>query len=135
MPAGLPVLMTKLVPPPERPGIIPRVALMSKMAGLPTRSVVVIAPAGYGKSTAIAQWAAQDQRPVAWLSLDARDNDPYVLLNYVYVALAGITPLPSEAHVAIASGGPSIWTSAVPRLGAALAAAERWSSSLMTSIA
>ncbi len=96
---------------------------MSKLAGLPTRTVVVTAPAGYGKSTAIAQWAALDRRPVAWLSLDARDNDPFLLLNYLYVALAAITRLPPEVRVAIASGGPSIWTSAVPRLGAALAAA------------
>ena len=123
MPGGLPVLLTKLVAPPERLGIIPRATLMAKLAAVPTRTVLVVAPAGYGKSTAIAQWAARDPRPVAWLSLDARDNDPYLLLNYVYVALAGITPIPSEVGVAIASGGPSIWTSAVPRLGAALAAA------------
>ena len=125
MPAGLPALMTKLVPPPERPGIIPRTALRSKLAGIPAPIVVVIAPAGYGKSTAVAQWVAQDERPATWLSLDARDNDPYLLLNYLHAAIDAIAPLPTEVGAAIASAGPSIWTSAVPRLGAAVAAIGR----------
>ena len=124
MPSGLPVLATKLVPPPARTGIIPRTMLMSKLAGLPP-IIVVIAPAGYGKSTAIAQWVARDERPIAWLSLDARDNDPYVLLNYIHVAVDTVAPLPDDVTAAIASAGPSIWTSAVPRLGAALAAIGR----------
>ena len=125
MPAGLPALMTKLVPPPERPGIIQRTTLTSTLASMSAPIVVVIAPAGYGKSTAVAQWVARDERPVAWLSLDARDNDPYLLLNYLHVALDAITPLPTEVGAAIASAGPSIWTSAVPRLGAAVAAIGR----------
>ncbi|MGC5168059.1 LuxR C-terminal-related transcriptional regulator [Luteimicrobium sp. DT211] len=40
------------------------------------RVVVVSAPAGYGKTTALAQWAEKEARPVAWLSLDAFDDDP-----------------------------------------------------------
>jgi LuxR family maltose regulon positive regulatory protein len=123
--SGAAVLQTKLVPPPSRPGIIPRPTLTSKLAGITTPIVVVSAPAGFGKSTSVAQWAAQDARPVAWLSLDARDNDAYVLLSYLHVALDAIAPMPPDVGVAIASAAPSIWTSAVPRLGAAIASCGR----------
>ena len=42
--------------------------------------VAVVAPAGYGKSTLLAQWSESDPRHFAWLSIDERDNDPSVLL-------------------------------------------------------
>ncbi|HEV8402938.1 MAG TPA: LuxR C-terminal-related transcriptional regulator [Candidatus Limnocylindrales bacterium] len=121
LPGGLPVLETKLVAPPSRPGIVPRPTVSSKLARTATPIVFAIAPAGYGKSTAIAQWARGDGRPVAWLSIDARDNDPYLLLGYLHVALDAISPLPTDVGAAIAAGGRSIWTSAMPRLGAAIA--------------
>ena len=48
------------------------------------------APAGYGKSTLINEWAHQVGLPVAWLSLDAGDNDPTRFLVYVIAALQKI---------------------------------------------
>jgi LuxR family maltose regulon positive regulatory protein len=122
MPGGTPVLETKLVPPPGRSGIIERPAVIATMSQVTTPIVAVIAPAGYGKSTAVAQWMAQDPRPSVWLSLDARDNDPYMLLGYLHVAFDSMSPLPPDVRTAIASAAPSIWTSAMPRLGAAVAA-------------
>ena len=40
-----------------------------------------MAPAGYGKTTLLGQWAAKDARPFAWVSLDDADNDPVVVLS------------------------------------------------------
>ena len=37
---------------------------------------LVSAPAGYGKSTLVAEWLQQVNRPVAWLSLGESDDDP-----------------------------------------------------------
>ncbi len=52
--------------------------------GIPgTRLVVVSAPAGYGKTTLLTQWARSSQFPVAWVSLGEEDND----LEHVYRAL------------------------------------------------
>ncbi|WP_083284133.1 AAA family ATPase [Mycobacterium sp. DBP42] len=49
--------------------------------------VVVAAPAGYGKTTAVAQWDDADDRPFAWARLDNLDNDPAHLLLHLATAL------------------------------------------------
>jgi ATP/maltotriose-dependent transcriptional regulator MalT len=46
------------------------------MTGWARRLILVCAPAGFGKTALLADWACQGNRPVAWLSLDAGDNDP-----------------------------------------------------------
>jgi LuxR family maltose regulon positive regulatory protein len=55
--------------------------------------VSVVAPAGYGKTTAIAQWSSRTRLPTVWLSLDRRDNDPTVLLGYLAAALEAVPGL------------------------------------------
>src|SRR5689334_14115940 len=48
-----------------------------KSLGDDTRPLVIVtAPAGYGKTTIVADWIATDQRVAAWVSLDKGDNDP-----------------------------------------------------------
>ncbi len=59
------------------------------------RLVSVMAPAGYGKTTLLAQWAAKDRRPFAWLTLDERDNDPTVLLTSIAAAFDRVEPVDS----------------------------------------
>ena len=56
--------------------------------------MAVTAPAGYGKSTMLAEWAESEDRPVAWVSLDRFDDDPSVLLSVLAHALARITGQP-----------------------------------------
>jgi LuxR family maltose regulon positive regulatory protein len=48
---------------------------------------LVSAPAGFGKTTLLAQWIAQSDLPIAWLSLEAEDNDPTRFLSYLIAAL------------------------------------------------
>jgi LuxR family maltose regulon positive regulatory protein len=84
--------------------------------------VLLTAPAGYGKTTVLAQWAPRDPRPFAWISVDERDNDPIVLLRHVALALHRIEPLAAHVLDTLAAPGSSIWATAVPRLGSALAA-------------
>jgi LuxR family transcriptional regulator, maltose regulon positive regulatory protein len=121
--SGFPVLETKLVPPPPRTGLLRRDALIDRLAASSEVPIVaVVAPAGYGKSTLLAQWSESDPRSFAWLSIDERDNDPSVLLSYIAFALGGASSLGPDVAEALASPGPSVWTVAVPRLGAALAA-------------
>jgi LuxR family maltose regulon positive regulatory protein len=86
----------------------------------------VVAPGGYGKTTLLAQWAARDDRPFAWISLDRRDNDPLVLLRHVAAAMNEITAVDAHVLDALASPGPSIWDTVVPRIAATIAAAERY---------
>ena len=84
--------------------------------------VQVTAPAGYGKTTLLAQWADRDPRPFAWVSLEHRDDDPVALLTYLAAALDGIHPLDPAVFRAAAAANDSLWSTGLPRLGAALAA-------------
>jgi LuxR family maltose regulon positive regulatory protein len=105
VPAG--VIETKLVPPPVRPGTVARGELLERLAGAVASSVVgIFAPAGYGKTTLLAQLIAREQRPVAWVSLDEGDNDPVVLLLHVAVAVDRALSLTPELFAALASPGP-----------------------------
>ena len=60
----------RLPAPEPRPGSLPRTALVNRLRGSCSYPVVAItAPAGYGKSALLAQWAERDGRPFAWASL------------------------------------------------------------------
>jgi len=76
----------------------------------------VVAPAGYGKTTLLAQWAERDGRSFAWVSVDEKDNDPKVLLSYVAEALDAIAPVGRRVFDALASPASSVPGSVVPRL-------------------
>jgi LuxR family maltose regulon positive regulatory protein len=63
--------------PGPRPDLVPRPRLAERLdEGLAAGLMLVCAPAGYGKTVLLADWARRVRRPVAWLSLDAGDNDP-----------------------------------------------------------
>jgi LuxR family maltose regulon positive regulatory protein len=83
--------------------------------------VSVAAPAGYGKTTLLSQWAERNSQAFAWLSVDDRDNDPKVLLTYVAEALDQVEPVGMRVFDALASPTSSVPGSVVPRLGAAFA--------------
>ena len=71
------LLATKLHVPGPRPDLVPRPRLAERLdEGLARGLVLVCAPAGYGKTALLADWARRSRRPVAWLSLDVGDNDP-----------------------------------------------------------
>src|SRR6266536_1594473 len=74
-PDGL--LATKLYAPRPQPGFVLRPRLVEGLDhGLAQGLTLVCAPAGFGKTALLADWAQRAQRPVAWLSLDPGDNDP-----------------------------------------------------------
>jgi LuxR family maltose regulon positive regulatory protein len=115
------VVESKIHAPSLRSGTVSRTGLVNRLRATAEPIVIVTAPAGYGKTTVLAQWAVRDSRPFAWISVDERDNDPIVLLRHVALALHGIEPLAPSVLDTLAAPGTSIWTSAVPRLGSALA--------------
>ena len=83
-----PLLSTKLHVPRPRAQLVQRSSLVQRLqqgtAGVLT---LVSAPAGFGKTTLLTQWRASTRRPVAWLSLEAEDNDPTRFLSYLIAAL------------------------------------------------
>src|SRR5690349_21438228 len=87
------ILATKLYTPPPRPNGIPRPRLIAQLnAGLHRKLTLIAAPAGFGKTTLVSAWVAGGDRPVAWLSLDAGDNDLARFLTYLVGALQTIVP-------------------------------------------
>ena len=113
---------SKLRRPVVRPGSVHRLALIDRLRegrSFPVMSVV--APAGYGKTTLLSQWAERNGQAFAWVSLDERDNDPKVLLTYVAEALDAVEPIDERVFDALASPSSSVPGSVVPRLGSALA--------------
>lgn len=89
------ILTTKLHVPAPRRGLVPRPRLLRRLdEGLRRRLVLISAPAGFGKTTLLAEWVqglARDDAPpvkVAWLSLDEGDNDPARLAAHLAAALA-----------------------------------------------
>jgi LuxR family transcriptional regulator, maltose regulon positive regulatory protein len=87
------LLATKLHIPRPRRGHVPRPLLLEHLAeGLASRLVLVCTPAGFGKTTLLADWARTGQRPVAWLSLDEGDNDPARFWRRATAALGRARP-------------------------------------------
>lgn len=107
------VLATKLHVPSPRPGVVARPRLLARLdAGARKKLTLISAPAGFGKTTLVSEWIAERARgsgsdpggsepdgddtrggrAVAWLSLDARDNDVGRFLTYLVAALRSVAP-------------------------------------------
>jgi LuxR family transcriptional regulator, maltose regulon positive regulatory protein len=88
------IVASKLAAPPLRPGIVDRPVLLDGLVSASHAPVVLVsAPAGYGKTTLLALWRERDQRPFAWLSLDAADNDPVAFVASLAAALDQVLDL------------------------------------------
>ena len=87
------LLATKLYMPGPWPDLVPRPRLLARLdEGLARGLVLVCAPAGYGKTVLLADWARRGGYPVGWLSLDAGDNDPARFWRHVVAALDRARP-------------------------------------------
>ena len=91
---SLPALVeAKLAVPSVRHGVVDRPSIMRALdAGQDAALMLVAAPAGYGKTTAVRAWCASLDASVAWVTLDAGDNDPVRLWRYVATAVDRIRP-------------------------------------------
>jgi LuxR family maltose regulon positive regulatory protein len=87
------LLATKLNVPRLRPDLVPRPPLAQRLdEGQGRGLILACAPAGYGKTVLLADWVRRGRHPVAWLSLDAGDNDPVRFWRHTVAALAGCGP-------------------------------------------
>lgn len=90
-----PLLSTKLFVPQPRPGLVARPRLVERLnEALSFPLVLLSAPAGFGKTTVIAQWIASNepQIPVAWFQVEEADNDPVRFWDYFIAALRTVKP-------------------------------------------
>ena len=85
---------TRLHAPGSRQAWVNRAGLTRYLAGTAAKLVLVAAPAGFGKTTLVAQWrsSAGEGRRFAWVSLDRGDDDPDSLWRHVVTALQRACP-------------------------------------------
>src|SRR6478752_3638400 len=125
-PSSFDLAESKLHPPAARRGIVARTPLLDRLATADSSVVVsVVAPAGYGKTTFLAQWADAKKPRLGWVSVDDRDNDPVVLLSYVAVALDRMEAIDPRVFRALVSSGASAGSEAARWLVAAMAKMRR----------
>jgi LuxR family maltose regulon positive regulatory protein len=87
------LLATKLFAPRPQPGFVSRPRLLKGLDdGLARGLTLVSGPAGSGKTALVADWARRGRRPVAWLSLDAGDNDPGRFWRHAAAAVDRVRP-------------------------------------------
>lgn len=108
------VLGTKLHPPSPRRRLVQRARITDQLrAGAieGARLVLVAAPAGFGKTTLLAQWLAaadRSQRRVAWLALDPGDADLRLFLTHLVAAIQTVEPeVGVDALSLLEGGGPT----------------------------
>jgi LuxR family maltose regulon positive regulatory protein len=115
----------KLSAPLTRHGTVAKLDAIGRLRAASVPCATVVAPAGYGKTTFLAQLAEVDPRPFAWVSLDGRDdNDAVVFLRYIAAAIHRVEPLPPALFDALSGPGASAWAMRVPHITSALAALE-----------
>ena len=119
------VLETKLTPPRVRSEHVVREQLLAVLReGASRRLTLLAAPPGFGKTTLLAEWAAEGT-PVAWLSLDENDNDPGRFFAHLIGALRTVAPeVGGRALAAQQAPGGSLLDAALPLLLNDLVAVE-----------
>ncbi|MDX1688289.1 MAG: tetratricopeptide repeat protein [Candidatus Promineifilaceae bacterium] len=87
--AGIPVTRTKVVVPGRRADVLPRQRLLDLFYGLMEhRLVILAAPAGYGKTTLLVDFAHHVELPVCWFAMDALDKEPRRFVSGFIAAIA-----------------------------------------------
>src|SRR5437667_4774839 len=111
---SLHLLTTKISVPPARLNMVMRPRLTQRMnTALRGALTLIVAPAGWGKTTLLSAWHVDASRgawPLAWVSLDASDNDPSRFWTYVISALNTLHPGVGETPLALmySSSSPPI---------------------------
>jgi LuxR family maltose regulon positive regulatory protein len=108
------LLATKLHVPQPRPGFLARPRLLERLAEASARELTVVcAPAGFGKTSLLGDWARGGQIPVVWLSLDEGDNDPARFWRYLAAALDQVDEGIERQITPLLQGPQPVWLEAV----------------------
>ena len=107
------------------PGPVSRSALVGEVRAAGADVVAVTAPAGYGKSTFVAELAAGDPRPTAWVPLSPTENDPAGLLSSVALALDDVEPVDARCVSALWIRRPTIGSPSLEQFRAMVAGRSR----------
>ena len=93
---------SKPVAAPTTDKAVVRTALLNRLCGTADGTIVtIVAPAGFGKTTLLAQWAERDRRPVLWIDLEPEDDDVEILESRLaeIADRPGLLTLVDDVHV------------------------------------
>ncbi len=101
-----PLLQTRLYPPRLPADVVarPRIDALFQR-GIQRKLLLVNAPAGYGKTTAVLLWMQSLPQPAAWLSLSAQQNDLGAFVAYLVAAIQSVAPDACPNTASMAAGG------------------------------
>lgn len=107
------LLRTKFLVPRTRPELFPRPRLLEWLdSNADKRLTLLSAPAGYGKTTLLADFINASDSAFAWYTLDAQDSDPTVFLTYLIESLRSMKRAPASVTHAIGQTAQSLLDSA-----------------------
>lgn len=107
------LLRTKFLVPRTRPELFPRPRLLEWLdSNADKRLTLLSAPAGYGKTTLLADFINASDSAFAWYTLDAQDSDPTVFLTYLIESLRSMKRAPASLTHAIGQTAQSLLDSA-----------------------
>jgi LuxR family maltose regulon positive regulatory protein len=117
------LLATKLFPPRRRAALVARPRLLASLRrAVEVPLALVVAPAGWGKTTVVMEWLEHDRVPAAWVSLDLTENDPKRFWSYLLAAVRQVVPDAGvEAQRRLEAAGSEIVRDVLPRLVNSLA--------------
>ena len=121
-------LTIKVTPPVRGAASLSRTELVGRLVGADAPLLLIAAPAGWGKTSLLAEWldVAQGRRPMAYLRLEESDDAEPVFWTYVVAALRRAWPeLPAGAEEALRSPDVDPMRDVVPSLLNELAEADR----------
>ncbi len=82
------IIPTKIIIPKRQPGVIRRARLIDDLhENLPRKLMLITAPAGYGKTTLLVDFASDAGLPVCWYTLDEGDRDPSTFLAHLLASI------------------------------------------------
>ena len=106
---SLPLIRTKLYQPRVTGDLVPRPRLLQRLEQRRGRPLtLVVAPAGFGKTTLVSSWLEACDCPSAWLSLDEDDDDLALFLTYLLAAMQNYVQRRKKAGITFTTHSTSV---------------------------
>jgi LuxR family transcriptional regulator, maltose regulon positive regulatory protein len=107
--------------PLSREGLVQRPRLLARLIDARDIPLVaIVAPAGYGKTSLLAEWAEQDSRASSWLACEEWHSDPIVLTRAIVAAFEEVESFDDAVHRSLDEPDQDLLSCVLPALATSL---------------